>query len=142
MSEQIEFTGGCLCGKIRYHILGKPLIVGNCHCSICRRFTGSAFATWAAFNRENFTFTSGEPSRFSYSPKATRLFCDRCGSSVGAEAADYPSIIGIFTGSTDNPDDFPPQFHQWTSNRLSWLHVNDDLPDYREFPNSSAPAQG
>ena len=43
----MNIQGGCLCGGIRYEVSGPLTDVGNCHCSMCRRFHGAAFATYA-----------------------------------------------------------------------------------------------
>ena len=46
-------TGKCLCGKVRYEINGRLGPVVYCHCSMCRRATGSAFATNASVRANN-----------------------------------------------------------------------------------------
>ncbi|WP_041548911.1 GFA family protein, partial [Chamaesiphon minutus] len=38
------FTGGCMCGAIRYECSAEPIAMGLCHCQDCQRATGSAFA--------------------------------------------------------------------------------------------------
>ncbi len=46
MSDKIR-TGGCLCGAVRYEVSGEPYIAGLCHCTKCRKLTGSAFSATA-----------------------------------------------------------------------------------------------
>jgi hypothetical protein len=41
---KIPFTGGCMCGNIRYECTAEPIVMGNCHCRDCQRATGTAFA--------------------------------------------------------------------------------------------------
>ncbi len=42
---------------------------------------------------------------------------------------DYSDqIIGVTVGTLDNPGDFPPTRHNWTSDQLAWLDIEDDLP--------------
>jgi len=35
--------GSCLCGGVKYEIDGGLGAVTNCHCSLCRKMSGSAF---------------------------------------------------------------------------------------------------
>ena len=41
---ETEIEGGCNCGAVRYRLTGKPMVVAVCHCSNCRRQSGSAFS--------------------------------------------------------------------------------------------------
>ena len=86
--EARKLTGGCLCGAIRYRAEGPPKRVSNCHCSMCRRANGAAFATAAAFDPAKLTFTKGAPTAYASSAKLERLFCPACGSSVGFRYRD------------------------------------------------------
>ncbi|MCA1990992.1 MAG: GFA family protein [Coleofasciculus sp. S288] len=131
MSEQpIEYTGGCFCGYVRYRALEKPIEVTHCHCSICRRVSGAPFVTWATFAKTNFSWTNSKPSRFHSSSKAERTFCDRCGTALTFEEIKRSELIDVTVGSMDQPNNFSPQEHVWTSSRLSWLHLSDGLPEY------------
>ena len=38
--------GRCLCGAVRYTVEGPYVRMLNCHCSMCRKHHGSAFATF------------------------------------------------------------------------------------------------
>ena len=58
-----KITGECLCGLIKYEIMGKPSRVANCHCDDCRKVTGSAFATNIFFKEDEVNVTSGELKR-------------------------------------------------------------------------------
>lgn len=131
MSEEtIEYTGGCFCGNIRYSALGKPIGVSHCHCSMCGRVCGAPFITWVSFSRANFSFISGNPSRFKSSDKVERSFCNHCGTALTFEEISQPDRVDVTVGSLDAPNDLSPEDHIWTSSRLSWLHINDGLPEY------------
>ena len=79
MTVIVEYAGGCLCGRVRYRMAGTPR-VHYCHCDMCRRATGSAFAVlaWTKFDR--LFWTSGRPEYRRSSPLAERGFCPKCGS--------------------------------------------------------------
>ena len=72
--EHVIRTGGCLCGTIRYELAGEPYVSGLCHCTTCRKLTGSAFSATANWRRDQFTLT-GKPATYEH-----RQFCPTCGS--------------------------------------------------------------
>ncbi|MGL5082159.1 MAG: GFA family protein [Microcoleaceae cyanobacterium] len=127
------YAGGCFCSNIRYQILSEPVWVGHCHCNICRRFSGSAFATIAFFPKTQATF-QGELSWFRSSEHGERGFCPNCGVHVAYRDANWPDLIEVTLGSLDDPNAVDPQENIWVSDRLQWLHLNDGLPEYPENP--------
>jgi Uncharacterized conserved protein len=46
-------AGECFCGTVRYAVADAFAYALNCHCSNCRRTTGSAFKPFAGIEREN-----------------------------------------------------------------------------------------
>jgi hypothetical protein len=97
---------------------------------MCRRASGAPFVTWVTFNRVNFSFTNGSPARFKSSEKAERSFCNHCGTALTFEETAQPDQVDVTVGSLDEPNDLSPEDHIWTSSRLSWLKMNDGLPEY------------
>jgi len=90
--------GGCLCGAVKYVVDGTPLLMENCHCSMCRKFHGAAYATISGVRRRDFRWLCGEDSLKAYTASngTTRRFCRHCGSSLTfhTPAAD-PDLIEI-----------------------------------------------
>ena len=74
-----EVTGGCLCGAVRYEVIGDPFSVIHCHCLSCRRHTGAAVVTFAGFKQDQIRFTTGERRIYESSPGVGRAFCGQCG---------------------------------------------------------------
>ncbi|KII28518.1 GFA family protein [Pseudomonas fluorescens] len=107
-----RFTGGCLCGKVRFEASGQPYRVGVCHCLDCRKHNGALFNASAIFPQDAVTI-HGETRDY-----AGRFFCPRCGSSVFGRSADE---IEVNLGSLDAPDQFAPTYELWTVRRESWL---------------------
>ncbi len=122
--------GGCLCGAVRYRCTGAPLWVAHCHCESCRRATGGAVVTWAGFARDRVTFTAGWPQRFASSPGVTRSFCSHCGTPLTYEAERCADEVHFAIGTFDRPEALPPTCHVFDAERISWLHLADDLPRY------------
>ena len=95
--------GGCLCGRIRYAVDGEIGEVSHCHCSMCRRIHGAAFATYGAVPRENFRWVSGAGTvkRYRSSTTLERTFCGNCGSTLQAILETEPDVIYLALGTTD-----------------------------------------
>jgi len=120
-------TGRCLCGAIKFSADAPPRDVHHCHCGMCRRATGAAFATLAWFPRGEIVWTEGEPARHRSSALAERGFCARCGTSLYLQY-DGNDQIAIMVGALDAPEDFNPSHHYGIEGRLPWADIQRDLP--------------
>ena len=107
-----RFTGGCLCGNVRFEASGLPYRVGICHCQDCRKHHGALFHASAVFPEKSVTI-EGETRDY-----LGRYFCPRCGSSVFSRSADE---VEMNLGSLDVPDQLTPTYELWTVRRESWL---------------------
>jgi hypothetical protein len=107
-----RFTGGCLCGDVRFAAEGEPDRVGICHCLDCRKHHGALFHASAIFPEGAVTI-EGETQNY-----AGRHFCPRCGSSVFGKTGEE---VEVNLGSLDAPDQFVPTYELWTIRRESWL---------------------
>ena len=107
-----QYSGGCLCGDIRFVATGRPYRVGLCHCLDCRKHHGALFYA-AAIYPQHAVAISGETRDY-----AGRHFCPRCGSPVFGRSEDE---IEIHLGSLDTPNQFTPTYENWTVRRESWL---------------------
>lgn len=110
-------TGGCLCGQLRYRIRNVRAAYW-CHCSMCRRVSGSGALPWATVARADVEFTSGTPARYESSPGVTRLFCGRCGSPLVFDMA-READVDVTIGTLDDPDQLVPTHHIWTEGALA-----------------------
>ena len=99
MNSATEYaTGGCQCGGVRLRVT-DPLGRANiCHCRMCQRATGNAFAPLVTARGVTF---NGKPGRFASSDVAERGFCSNCGTplvyaSIGADGLELPDrhVIG------------------------------------------------
>jgi hypothetical protein len=64
MAEQRKpfLTGGCQCGAVRYALYAEPERASICHCRMCQKALGNAFAPFAAVRLDDFRWTRGNPS--------------------------------------------------------------------------------
>ncbi|HSC19931.1 MAG TPA: GFA family protein [Rhizomicrobium sp.] len=107
-----QFTGGCLCGKVRLVARGKPNRVGLCHCLDCRKHHGALFFAAAMYPADAVTIT-GETRGY-----RGRFFCPNCGSSVFGRSGEE---VEVHLGSLDEPNQLTPTYELWTIRRESWL---------------------
>ncbi len=108
----------------------------HCHCSMCRKWHGAAFATYATAPADRFRFTRGADELRGYesSPGVTRSFCGRCGSSLlWQEDADH---VGFVLGALDTPVSAPRQWHIYAGSKAPWWTITDGQPQYQERPPS------
>ena len=126
----MNWTGGCLCGDIRFRAGEDPVWVGHCHCTLCRRQTATAFTTGVDFAAEAFEWTKGKPVYFRDSMGVDRSFCAHCGSSMTWEPPGRD--VTVFVGSLDRADDIQPTCHIFTSTMLPWVKLDDGLPQFQE----------
>ncbi|HEU4986255.1 MAG TPA: GFA family protein [Rhizobiaceae bacterium] len=128
MASKLQLTGGCLCGAIGYR-LGGNFRAHYCHCGMCRRATGSAFAVLVWTDRENLQWTGPEPEQYRSSPIATRGFCRQCGTSLTLHY-DGGKEIAVHAGSLDQPERTVPQYHYGSEGRLPWVDCGRGLPEH------------
>ncbi len=125
------YEGGCLCGAVRYRVTGVPTDQTHCHCTLCRKVSGSAFVTWASWPSESMDLTSGEMAYCQSSEKARRGFCSQCGSTLTFDLLGS-GMIDLAVCTLDDPNIMNPADHIWTSTKISWIHLSDGLPMFSE----------
>ena len=117
-------SGGCQCGAVRYRIeegLGRASI---CHCRMCQKAFGNAFAPLVT--ARGLTWTRGAPSYFQSSNKVRRGFCRDCGTPLCYEVSAGEPEIAI--GSLDDPNQVAPQIQVGLEARLVWCASLPQLP--------------
>ena len=124
-------TGSCLCGVVRYRIDAPIDELTHCHCKMCRKAHGAAFASYGNVRREHHRFVQGQALVRTYqsSAQVTRTFCSVCGSpllwhSEGAHA-DW---VAVPLGTLDTPYDTPPQKHIYVDSKAPWVVIGDGYP--------------
>jgi len=125
-------TGGCLCGSVRYDVRGSFLRANYCHCSRCRRHTGSAFSTQGRVKRDQLRLLQGQELVKTFRPEggAVKAFCRECGSSLfGGNWPDGPEVAIRF-GTLDGDPGIRPQFHIFVGSKAPWHEILDSLPRY------------
>ena len=125
-----EWTGGCLCGAVRYRATQGPVRAVICHCETCRKVSGAPLLAFVHFPHDGFEWSAGEPSYYRSSAEAERGFCPACGSTVSMKETVLGDRVQVSLGSLDRPADVTPDDHVWTQSQLPWLHIDDRLERY------------
>jgi hypothetical protein len=128
--------GGCLCGAISYNVTPPFLRFAHCHCSRCRRATGSAHASNLYVEPEQFRWTSGEGSIKRYDLSSARsfatTFCTRCGAPLPHHTRSGREVV-VPAGSLDEMPQLKPQAHIFFESRPGWSCAIEDVPRFKEY---------
>jgi hypothetical protein len=126
MTEPI-YTGGCLCGAVRYQVTGPLRPVVLCHCSQCRRSTGHFMAATAAQHRDFRLSKDSELRWYASSESARRGFCGRCGSTLFWQGAERDHI-SIAAGTLDGATGLTSACHIFVADKGDYYSIDDGLP--------------
>jgi len=131
------FTGACLCGAVAYEARGEATRFLYCHCSRCRRATGTGHASNLFVAAEAFRWLRGEEQLGRYDvPGAKRFhtqFCRVCGSPMPRIAADG-SMVVIPAGSLNDDPGVTPTARIFGESRAPWSCAGDGLPVHPGYP--------
>ena len=110
---------------------GPFLRAGHCHCSRCRKHTGTAVSTQGRVRREHFRLLAGNDLIRVYRPAegaAVKAFCSVCGSSLFGGPWPDGDEVSIRLGAIDGDPGIRPQFHTFVDSRAVWDTITDSLP--------------
>lgn len=126
-----QLKGHCLCGAVEYQVPDDFRYAGFCHCSDCRRFSGSAYSAMGGIAIADFEVLKGQTNIATYVKSENTLlaFCRICGSSLYAEKP-LKGMVHLRLGTLDEAPSLAPQFHSYVGSKAAWDHINDELPQY------------
>ena len=129
------YHGKCLCGEVQVTINGNISDIIHCHCSLCRKNSGTAYATNGFINAADFTIVAGEKSlsTFSFKPGRYRHFCKKCGSPIYSANDDDISRFRIRLGLLDSDISERPNSHNFVTSKANWEDLDANLPRYDSF---------
>ncbi len=130
-------TGSCLCGEVHYEITGSLGVFQYCHCSRCRKFTGSAYAANIIVAPDQFEWLKGEEWLGRYEVKDARhfatSFCTQCGSSLPWKSQSRKAVI-IPAGTLDDDPDIRPFQNIFYGSKADWYQEASELIKYDGLP--------
>lgn len=125
-------VGRCLCGAVRYAVADEFIYAANCHCSNCRRTTGSAFKPFAGIERDKLVVTDGEDNLMIFGDEEGHdTHCKVCGSLLYSlvRAGAY---VHVAMGTLIDAPTIRPTEHIFVGSKAPWFTITDDLPQYEE----------
>ncbi|MET3650324.1 GFA family protein [Dyella japonica] len=128
-------AGQCYCGAVRYQVHDAFVYAANCHCSQCRRTTGSAFKPFAGIEREKLAVVQGANGLLIVGePDGHDAHCAACGSLLYSVVRDG-AFVHVAMGTLVDAPSIRPNKHIFVGSKAPWFEITDDLPQYLEFPN-------
>lgn len=135
MSERA--TGSCVCGEVKWAVTGPYRFFQYCHCSRCRKRTGSAHAANLAVPHTQVSWLAGDDAvtRFELSTARAwgNAFCSRCGSGVPWLTRNGKAYI-VPAGGLDAPPEHGPTRNVHFASRANWYEHATNLPIFEEDP--------
>lgn len=131
-----RYSGSCLCTAVRFEIDAEFRRFYLCHCSYCRKDTGSAHAANLFAPGGSLTWLSGEDRVTRFTLPSTRhgkAFCSVCGSALPGLQMDGALLV-VPAGSLDDEPGLRPTAHLFTASRASWDRDLADVPGFPGFP--------
>ena len=132
-----RFTGGCLCGAVRYEARGEPLYTGHCYCTDCQKASGSGFVPFMGFAAEQVSFSGGTQLCITPTGRggdSVRDRCALCGSLVFGGIVGQDVEHTIYAGTLDDPSLFTPQIAIFAKNRPPWAPIPPGLTVFEAMP--------
>jgi hypothetical protein len=138
MGENGErYTGGCLCGQMRYEAEGEPLYAGLCFCTDCQKASGSGFVPFMGFASSAIRF-SGSTRKFTSKAAngedAVRNSCPVCGSLVFGGEMGKDETFTVYAGSLDDTSSFQPTAAIFVRSRPLWAVIPPHLMLFEAMP--------
>jgi hypothetical protein len=131
--DTTTYTGGCLCGALRYEAVGEPRFAGHCYCADCRKASGSGFVPFMGFASGDLRIT-GQTQKFATKAAsgadAIRNSCPVCGSLVFGGEPGKAKVHTIYAGTLDEPSLFRPTVAVFTGGRPAWAAIPAGLTVY------------
>jgi hypothetical protein len=135
-------AGRCFCGAVHYAVADEFIYAANCHCSGCRRMTGSAFKPFAGIERDKLVVTEGgDKLMFFGDANGHDAHCKVCGSLLYS-LVRAGAFVHVAMGTLVDAPTIRPTKHIFVGSKAAWFTITDDLPQFKEHAVVAGPAGG
>jgi hypothetical protein len=132
-SERRLLMGQCLCGAVQYTVEDAFSYAWNCHCSQCRRATGSAFKPFAGIERHKLNITKGSDELMIFGDRNVNdTRCRHCGSFLFSVVLSG-TVIHVAMGTLVDDPSIRPMRHIFVGSKAPWFTISDGLPQFEEY---------
>jgi hypothetical protein len=132
------FSGGCLCGKVRYEVASEPVAFMICHCRDCQYVSGGEPAAVVVVPKPAFRLVKGTVKGFAVKGESgaevERQFCPDCGTPLFSRLGAMPQLWAIKAGSMDDSSWLKPTAFLWTHSAQPWAHHDSALKSFDKGP--------
>ena len=144
MPSQLNHTGRCMCGTVRFELKSVPFDAGWCHCRTCQLNSAAPAMVFASVKDGDWVATSGADSvrTVRSSNIGHRAFCGECGTPLYVKVDHQPETVDFSVSVLDDPGAVTPGFHIFWSSRVAWFDPGDNLPRYEKFRPNTRGLQG
>ncbi len=133
--------GKCTCDHVHYRVLSRPLIVHGCHCTLCQKQSGAAYAVNALIEADRVELVSGTVRDVHVTTPSgagqTITRCAECGVAVWSKYHALPKVgnqvLFIRAGTLEAPEYMPPDVHIHTSSKQPHVVLSQETPAYERF---------
>ena len=124
--------GQCRCRAVTYEVTDEFAYAVNCHCSNCRRATGSAFKPLAGIEIAKMRIVAGGESIVRHGDEAQYVHCGQCGSLLYA-IVRHKTFVHVPMGTLNDAPSLRPTCHIFVGSKAPWFEITDDLPQHDGF---------
>ena len=131
----MERKGSCLCGNVKFRVSGEIKGVGSCHCSQCRKVSGTNGNAVSIVPFDRFAWVAGESGTTSFAfPSGWGVTrCDNCGSPLPSSFDGKQ--FWVLAGLMDDPLNTEIKRHIFCASRADWDIESTSAKHYDAFPN-------
>ena len=136
-STEGAIGGSCLCDKVRYEFDETLNMMGNCHCSRCRKSRSAPHSVQVFVAPDKFRWLSGEDNIDEFQPadadSFVTSFCRDC-SSLMPKVHLERGMVMVPAGSLDQDPGIKPTAHIYVGSKASWFEITDGLVQFETMP--------
>jgi len=138
--SHLQLSGTCHCDSVHYTVKGS-IDAFYCHCEHCRLNCAAPYVALGRVDERGFQLTSGTLKTYNSSTAVTWYFCEKCGSGIKYRNTESKPEIDFLLAKLTNVYSPMPSYHIQVQEKLPWITIDDRLPQYLRWRDSSSNSQ-